>query len=89
MESMVLIALYKNANGAPPINMKNSGAITPSEVFSATVSTAAFATSSSVSSAVSRPTIHESFLRASCKSPLFSPSYTCKLASLRERIAKI
>ena len=34
---MVLIALYKNASGAPPINMNSIGAITPSEVFSATV----------------------------------------------------
>ena len=54
---MVLIPLYKNISGTPPIAIYSMGAITPSDAFSATVSTAAFVTPVSVSSLVSRPTI--------------------------------
>ena len=57
MESMVFIALYKNPSTGPPMARNIIGAMTPSDVFSATVSTAAFVTPVSSSSAVSLPTI--------------------------------
>ena len=46
-----------------------SGAMTPSEAFSATVSTAALATPVSSSRSVSRPTIMETAFRASSRVP--------------------
>ena len=56
MESIVFTALYKNPSTGPPTARYNIGAITPSEVFSATVSIAAFATPSSSRCSVSLPT---------------------------------
>ena len=52
----------------------SSGATTPSEVFSATVSTAARVTAASSSRSVSRPTIMETAWREAARSPLSSAS---------------
>ena len=52
----------------------SSGATTPSEVFSATVSTAARVTAASSSRSVSRPTIMETARREAARSPLTSAS---------------
>ncbi len=57
IESNVLIALYMNPNGAPPSIINNMGAITPSDVFSATVSTAALAMELSFNRSTSLPTM--------------------------------
>ncbi len=67
IESSVFTALYMNPSGAPPSIINSIGAITPSDVFSATVSTAAFAIELSSSLSVSRPTMYDKYLRASVK----------------------
>ena len=64
MLSIVLTALYVRARGAPPMARYRSGARTPSAKFSATVSTVAFVTPSSLSSLVSLPTILPTAFRA-------------------------
>ena len=65
------------------------GAITPSEAFSATVSTAALATPASSSRSVSRPTIMDTALLAPLSLPAFSSSYTFLLSLLKEVAARI
>ena len=72
---------------SPVSARKKSGATTPSPVFSATVSTAALATPSSESMAVSRPTINETARRAPGRSPAASAAWTFMLSSRRERAA--
>ena len=69
--------------------MKISGATTPSEVFSATVSTAALATPSSSSGSVSRPTIQDRYFRARGKSPALRGVYTRILSVRSDFIARI
>ena len=63
------------------------GAITPSEAFSATVSTAALATPASSSRSVSRPTIMDTARRAPGRSPALRASYTLSLSSRRDLAA--
>ena len=65
MESNVFIALYIKPNGAPPSIINNIGAITPSDVFSATVSTAALAIELSFNRSTSLPTMYDKFTLAS------------------------
>ena len=89
MESIVLTALYRKPSGAPPISRKIRGAVTPSEVFSATVSTAAFVTPSAVRFSVSLPTIMETAFLAPGRSFSFRRSYTFPLSLHRERAARI
>ena len=55
-------ALYAKPSGAPPIAIKSIGAITPSAVFSAIVSTSAFATSLSSRFSVSIPIKYSAIL---------------------------
>ena len=88
MESMVLTALYKNPPTAPPKKRYNSGAMTPSEVFSATVSTAARAMPASSNTLVSRPTIMETAYRAPSVSPSRNFLYTFMLSLRRLCVAK-
>ena len=57
IESQVLTALYVIARGAPPKAPNNSGAIIPSDVFSATVSITALIIPSSSRTLVSLPTM--------------------------------
>ena len=65
IESIVLAVLYRIAPIGPPRIKKNNGAIIPSTVFSAMVSTVARVISLSSNSSVSRPTIQDNRLRAS------------------------
>ena len=65
------------------------GAMTPSEVFSATVSTAARVTPASSSRAVSRPTIRETAYCDLARSPVFRASKTCILSCRRDLVARI
>ena len=53
---MVLMDLYRKPNAGPPMARKRSGAMTPSDVFSAIVSTAAFVTPVSERFSVERDT---------------------------------
>ena len=89
MESIVLTALYKKPKNGPPTANAIIGAITPSEVFSATVSTAAFVTPASSRHAVSRPTIMETACLASSIVPVCKASYTFMLSTFNDRIARI
>ena len=65
------------------------GATTPSEVFSATVSTAARATPASSSRWVSRPTIMLTARREAARSPDSNARKTFMLSSRRDLVAKI
>ena len=76
MESSVLAALKPMARIGPPRIRQSIGAITPSVVFSATVSTVARMISDSESSEVSRPTMRptcfrprSSEMRSACATP--------------------
>ena len=69
MESMVLTALYSIPPAGPRKAMNKKGAMTPSEAFSATVSTAALAIPPSSSAAVSLPTIMDTLYLASSVRP--------------------
>ena len=68
MESSVDDALNAHISAGPPSMPYSMGEITPSVVFSATVSIVAHTTSRSLSAAVSRPT-----MRATCLRPASSP----------------
>ena len=67
----------------PKTAIQKTGAVTPSDVFSATVSTAAFMMPSLSSTEVSRPTIMETLCLAPSTSPRSSASYTFMLSCLR------
>ena len=69
IESQVLTALYVIARGAPPKAPNNSGAIIPSDVFSATVSITALIIPSSSRTLVSLPTMYDSCFLAPSISP--------------------
>ena len=88
MLSMVLTALNASASGAPPSVIYSSGAATPSQKFSATVSTAALATPSASRRSVSRPTMRATAFRAPGRSPQRRASYTLLLAEARPRAAR-
>ena len=64
----MLAALKPHSSTGPPMAPYKSGEITPSVVFSATVSTVALMTSSSLRFCVSRPT-----MRATCFRPAATP----------------
>ena len=68
IESNVLAALNPHRRIGPPMAAYSRGEITPSVVFSDTVSTVALMISSSLKSCVSRPTI-----RATCVRPAATP----------------
>lgn len=66
-------SFVENPRIGPPIAVKIIGAITPSEVFSATVSIAAFATPVSSRHSVSLPTIMDTAFRDAAISPFSVP----------------
>ncbi len=86
---MVLTALYSTPRGAPPRAMYRRGATTPSEAFSATVSTAARVTPAASRLWVSRPTIMLTALRAAGRSPASRASCTRMLSTRRDLVASI
>ena len=86
---MVLTALYKKPSTGPPSAVYSIGAITPSEVFSATVSMAAFATPSLVRFWVSLPTIMDTASLAASTFPAFNCFHTFPLSTCRHLAARI